>query len=650
LRGSYFSRAVVHPRIAIPFKRLYNVVYGHRRWVAGALYAGVTVVAYAAGYLFRFEFRVPTTHWILFLQTLPILLVIRVATNTSFRLSSERWRFISTGDVLRLVSATAVGTGVFYLVTRVLPFGYVVPRSVILIEWTLTTYVTCGIWILYRTVYEVARRHTNGNGKGRRNAIIVGAGEAGNLLARELTRSPSGVRVLGFVDDDALKWGSTLQGYEVIGSTEDLPEISSLLRADEIIVAIPSVEPHELRRILNRCEATGLQFRILPGIVDVMEGHVRLSQLREVRVEDLLGRDPVKLELPELAEDLGGKTVMITGAAGSIGSELTRQIALHGPGRLVLLDQAETPLYYLELELKNRFPDVEAEIVVGDVVDPYVVERACRLNRPDRVFHAAAYKHVPMMETNLRAAVRNNVLGTWRMADASARWGAEKFVLVSTDKAVRPASIMGATKRLAELAVLNIQCRYPDTSFTAVRFGNVLGSAGSVIPLFKKQLEEGKALTVTHAEASRYFMTIPEAVQLILQASLIDEVRGHIAMLDMGQPVRILEMARNLIRLSGKEVDDDSIVFIGLRPGEKLHEELRAPDEETIPTRIQQISVIAAAPSSRELDGDALASLIGALDGGVDSEEELRYLVHGSFDFIELPSDTEGSLTGAEAV
>ncbi|MBI4542180.1 MAG: polysaccharide biosynthesis protein, partial [Gemmatimonadetes bacterium] len=347
------------------------------------------------------------------------------------------------------------------------------------------------------------------------------------------------------------------------------------------------------RRIVELCEATGLRFKVLPGIAEVLAGDIRINQLREMRIEDLLGREPVLLKLPELAADLSDRSVLITGAAGSIGAELARQVALHGPGTLVLFDQAETDLFYLELELREKHPELRLVPVVGDVVDADLVESVFAEYRPERVYHAAAYKHVPMMEMNPRAAVRNNVLGTWRVAEAAGRHRAEKFVLVSTDKAVRPVSVMGATKRVAELIVLELQQRHAATAYAAVRFGNVLGSNGSVIPVFKRQLEAGQPLTVTHQDVTRYFMTIQEAVQLILQASLVKEVRGRIAMLEMGDPVRIADLAANLLRLSGaRPGQGPGIVFTGLRPGERLHEELVAPHEETIETHIPKVRII----------------------------------------------------------
>ncbi|HEX6133073.1 MAG TPA: polysaccharide biosynthesis protein [Longimicrobiales bacterium] len=326
---------------------------------------------------------------------------------------------------------------------------------------------------------------------------------------------------------------------------------------------------------------------------DEGEGAEPMARLRACRMEDLLGRAPVELMLPELALDLAGRRVLITGAAGSIGSELARQVARHHPGNLVLFDRDETQLFYLELELEAAHPDLRLTAVIGDITDRVAVARAFQRYRPARVFHAAAYKHVPMMETNAREALRNNVIGAYHVASVSGAYGAEKFVLMSTDKAVRPCSVMGASKRLAELAVLGLQDAYPDTAYCGVRFGNVLGSRGSVLPIFLRQVEADLPLTVTHPDVTRYFMTIPEAVQLILQATLLPAIRGNLAMLEMGEPVRIVELAQNFLRLIGRENGNGhGIVFTGLRPGERLHEELVAPDEATLATSVPKVRLL----------------------------------------------------------
>jgi FlaA1/EpsC-like NDP-sugar epimerase len=619
--------------------------FANRRLIALFIYGLIAASAYFLGFLLRFEFEIPAAYVRVFLLTAPVLVAIRVLMGVAFKLSTGRWRFVGTVDVLRLAFAVSVGSLVFYFVAGALPLPLRVPRSIFLIEWVLSGYLTAGVWIAYRTSFERLRHIRAGANGNLQRVLIIGAGEAGNLLAREMLRQPTGYRTIGFVDDDPGKWGTRIQGVAVIGPTADLPTIVRKAGVDEIAIAMPSASPQELRRVVLICESTGLTFRVLPGIAEVLEGEVRLNQLRAVQIEDLLGREPISLELPELADDLNGRSVLITGAAGSIGSELARQVALHAPRVLVLLDQAETGLFYLERDLRERHPDLHLVCVVGDIADPLGVVRVFRDFRPSRVFHAAAYKHVAMMELNVREALRNNVLGTRLVAEAAVHYGCEKFVLVSSDKAVRPTSVMGATKRLSELVILEIQARAPKTAFAAVRFGNVMGSAGSVIAIFRDQIETGRPLTITHPEATRYFMTIPEAVQLILQASLLREVRGRIAMLEMGEPVRILDLAENMLRISGagRRNGSSRVVFTGLRQGEKLHEELLAPDETTTATSISKVRLVAPSMLWVSQVHEWLGRWEAAFGDGRD-EDVIADLTR-IFPSLHIPAETPGSRT-----
>lgn len=583
-----------------------------RRAVSSAVYSAVTAFSLALAFVVRFDFQLAVLSTATFALALALLVPIRLAVDYAFRLGFSRWRYVGIRDLLRLVAAMTTGSLIFLVLVWGIPGLPREPRSVILMEWVFTGYLTGGIWVLYRLAYEHLR---SGHADGRTRVLVVGAGEAGQMLVQQMQRSAVGLLPVALVDDDPFKWGTLVHGVEVVGAVRDVGTIAEASGAEQVLIAIPSATPRQLRLVIQSCEGTELPLKILPGIVDVLTGRAELSQIRRVEVEDLLGRDPVKLDLPELAQELRGKTVLVTGAAGSIGSELARQIARHAPGVLILLDQAETPLYYLELEMRKAFPRLRLVVMVGSVDHADTVFDIFSNYHPHRVFHAAAYKHVPMMQESPRAAVRANVLGTYMVAKAAGEHGAESFLLISTDKAVRPYNVMGATKRLAEQVCLHLQGRYPLVGYRAVRFGNVLGSNGSVIPLFRKQLEAGEPLTVTHEAVTRYFMTIPEAVQLVLKASVLPESRGRVSMLDMGEPVRILDLARNLLRLSGHPYrPGQNVIINGLRSGEKLHEELSAPDERVSATSVDRVSIVETAPNFGELPVHALSALVA---GGV---------------------------------
>lgn len=563
---------------------------------------------------------------------LALFALVRGAVAAFTPLTARRWRFVGTEDLAQLLKATLGGTLLLLLLVRFLPAALQPPGAVLALESAFTVFLTAGVWVLYRLGYETMHGSARALDM-RRRVIIVGAGEAGNLLAREMNRTGLGYRLLAFVDDDATRWGTYMRGTPVLGPSTELPRIASQLSADEILLAVPSASPDELRRIVDACKGTLLPFRILPGIAQVLEGRIAMNQLRDVEVDDLLGRLPVSLELPELSQDLAGRTVLVTGAAGSIGSELTRQLMSNSPDTVIAFDAAESPLFLLDLDLRHRFPNVKLVPIVGDVRDVRALENVFSEYPISRVYHAAAYKHVPMMEGNSREAFRNNVLGTLRLAQAAARFGVEKFVLISTDKAVRPSNVMGATKRLAELMLLELQRLHPETSFTAVRFGNVLGSNGSVIPVFRSQLQQRRALTVTHPDATRYFMTIPEAVQLVLQTSLLPDAAGRIAMLDMGSPVRIMELAENLVRLLGLRLGRDvHIEIVGLRPGEKLHEELSLPSEQLIPTAVAKVALLRGSAAVSDTVTRAVTKLAERLDDLTEAQVRQRM-------FSLLPED-----------
>jgi FlaA1/EpsC-like NDP-sugar epimerase len=465
------------------------------------------------------------------------------------------------------------------------------PRAIFPLDLMMCTAILSGVRIAIRLAHE--RQSGPAVRRIESLALIVGAGGAGIRLLEEIdSRRRGKVAVVGFVDDDRAKLGLRVAGVPVLGRIDDLPALAAEHDVEEVLIAIPSASGATLRRIVQRCAEAKVRHRVLPTLGELVEGRVMYTQMREVKVDDLLAREPVRLDLDGMRSLVHGRTVLVTGAAGSIGSELCRQLAGHRPGRLVLYDRHENGVFLLEAELRARFPEVPIEPILGDVLLQDQLAAVFAAHRPELVFHAAAYKHVPMAERNVLEAVRNNILGTYNVAQAAIAHGAREFVLVSTDKAVRPTSVMGVTKRVAEMVVQELQnggCR-----FVAVRFGNVLGSSGSVVPLFREQIARGGPITVTHAEVTRYFMTIPEAAQLILQAAGIGH-GGEIFVLEMGEPIRIVDLARQMIRLSGFEPDQDvEITFTGLRPGEKLHEELVADGEEVATTRHDRIKVLRA--------------------------------------------------------
>ncbi len=439
--------------------------------------------------------------------------------------------------------------------------------------------------------------------------LIVGAGNAGEALLREVTRLKSGFKVVGFIDDNPSKQGAGIHGISVLGTVEDLPRICQKHSVDEIAIAIPSATRPQLRRVIQVCEGTKLRFRTVPSITDIASGKLSVSQIRDVEINDLLGRDVVQLDLDQIGRFLRDKVILVTGAGGSIGSEMCRQVCHFQPRCLLLLEQAENPLFFIEGELRKSFPQVTLKPVIADITDRIRIEQVFETDHPGVVIHAAAHKHVPLMEHNPGEALKNNILGTMTIANAADRFGAGHFVMISTDKAVNPTSIMGSTKRIAEMYIQDLNTT-SKTHFITVRFGNVLGSNGSVVPIFKKQIEEGGPVTVTHPEMKRYFMTIPEASQLVLEAATMGQ-GGEIFVLDMGEPVKIVHLARELITLSGFRPDEDiEIRFTGLRPGEKLFEELSIQGEDMAPTRHPKIAVWKNIPTDRQSLREKIAQLI----------------------------------------
>ncbi len=498
------------------------------------------------------------------------------------------WRFSGFAEVKRLLLA-CLGAGAIAAAVVLLLQLREVPRAVLVLHPVMTLMGLCTVRILYRMFYEQARARRRGGANESRRAVVMGAGEAARLLLAGLQEQ--GWTVLGLLDDDPAKRDARIGGVSVVGSFADVTNPEVIDSATHIITAMPGATTAQRRRALELASATHLPVLTVPSIGELRDGGTRIERLRAIEPEDLLGRDPVQLDDAGVAQLIRGKTVLVTGAGGSIGSELCRQIARQGPARLVLFEQSELALYAIDQALGERFPDLPLTRLIGDVKQLEALRQLMAKWRPHLVFHAAAYKHVPLVEDeNAFAALQNNTLGTWRAAQASAEAGVERFVLISTDKAVNPTNVMGATKRAAEMAISTLARAEAGTRFMAVRFGNVLGSSGSVIPRFKEQIARGGPVTVTHPEITRYFMTVAEAARLVLQAAAIGE-SGQVYVLDMGEPVKIVDLAKDLIRLAGQSPEDVRITFTGLRPGEKLFEELLADSDRTLPTTVPELRI-----------------------------------------------------------
>ncbi|HEY5997643.1 MAG TPA: nucleoside-diphosphate sugar epimerase/dehydratase [Candidatus Deferrimicrobiaceae bacterium] len=545
-----------------------------RTWVKFCLHIAIFVASYLLAWLIRFDLSVPPQFYSVIEGTLAVMLLGKTVGFLSFGLFRGWWRYASIKDILPIAGGCTLGSMLFLVAAIMLPGPLSVPRSIFLLDWGIMLMMVLAGRYIIRTGRETFGRRGFRREEDRA-VLVVGAGAAGQAIAREISENPAlGLRAAGFIDDDPRKVGTRIHGVKVLGGHGKIESICRGQGIDEIIVALPSATPSQVRHIVEHCERVSVRFKILPGVGELIDGKVSVKNLRNIDLEDLLGRDPVALDTDLLRRDVAGKVVMVTGAAGSIGSELCRRLALLEPARIVMFEIAESPLFDLDMEMRAKFPAVSCIPEIGDVRDRARVRDVILANRPHVVYHAAAYKHVPMMEAHPGEAVRNNILGTRVVAEASAEFGVSRFVLVSSDKAVRPTNVMGATKRVAELIVQNMNGRGKGTIFVAVRFGNVLGSVGSVIPTFRKQLATTGKLTVTHPDASRYFMLIPEAAGLIVQAGAMGE-GGEVFVLEMGEPVRIVDLATELIRLSGRTPGIDAeIVFTGLRPGEKLHEEL----------------------------------------------------------------------------
>jgi FlaA1/EpsC-like NDP-sugar epimerase len=595
------------------------VILRRRIWFIALFQTILVLAALILAWLLRFDFSLPYLN-LLFIGA-PVLVSIRLGMLRLFNLHRGWWHFSGISEAVNILKSVTAGTAIFWLLMIALNFTSF-PRSIYILEAVLTAGFLSGGRLFSRVLAEGVRP----NAKASQKVILIGAGFAAQMVIREIERAGSGYEVLGCVDDDPSKQGIRIQGTSVIGRVDEMGALLARYPADEILIAIPSAMGEQMQRFTAICQKARVRFRTVPALRDIINGQLTLRQIREVRIEDLLGRDPVETDLGFVRRELEGRVVLVTGAAGSIGSELCRQIQTYNPSRLVCVDQSETGIFYLQQELAEIRADDSGIFCVADVGD---VHRMCAIfneHRPHVVFHAAAYKHVPVMERNAQEAVRNNVMALLGLLDIAEEHHCRSFVLISSDKAVNPTNIMGATKRLGELI---LACRDANSMrCVSVRFGNVLGSSGSVVPIFQQQIRNHQPLTITHPAIRRFFMTTREAVSLVLQAFVIGE-RGDILVLDMGEPVFILELARTLIRLCGKTEDQVGIRFTGLREGEKLCEELYSAAEQVSATSRPKIKRIRSKPMAWSVLLHHLEELRASMtvDGAAPVRAKLREIV-----------------------
>ena len=587
-------------------------------------------------FLIRFDFNIPEFYLNAMIRMLPYVVATKIVCLLFFDLYRGMWRYTSISDLLNIIKAATVSSLliVAFITFKMRFVGY--PRSVFIIDWFLTILFISGFRLIIRLIFERFARDKSQKSISRhfkdllkhhpknvKRLLIFGAGNCGEKIIREIHDNASlNFKVVGFLDDNRNKIGRKIHGVPVLGLTSEVSAAIKKVKADEALIAIPSATGSQIRKIVEHCKDCGIPFKTVPGYGELIDGRVSIKAIRNVAYPDLLGRAVVKLDARGINDYIKGNCMLVTGAGGSIGSELCRQICRFNPKKIVLFERAESPLYEIEMELSRHFTDIRVVPVLGDIQNSQQLEITFALHKPHIVFHAAAYKHVPMLEIQPWKAIENNIQGTERLIKVVQKHGCERFVFVSTDKAVRPTNVMGASKRVAEML---IQCQGGNsegsTKFAVVRFGNVVGSVGSVVPLFKKQIEFGGPVTVTHPEMTRYFMTIPEACQLILQAGAQCDEQVEIFILDMGKPVKIADLARDLIRLSGFEPEEDiKIEFIGLRPGEKLYEELITEGEGIVGTQHEKIMTLRGEKCSIEMLNGKIDEL-GRLAAEQDAEK-----------------------------
>lgn len=558
----------------------------YRRWIVTVLQVTIFGLSVSSAFILRFEFVIPADELRYLWLGLALAVLIKPACFWFFGCDRAGWRYFGVGDLTRLAVANIVAS-VLFAISAIVASAHAFPRSVYVVDFLICFFCTAGVRLAIRIYHESPGLTSK---SGCRNILIYGAGAAGVMLLREIRSNPSlRLRVLGLLDDDPKKLGMELMGVRVVGRGRDAARMVDRYRrhsdtVHEIVIAMPSASGSAMNDALANCRAAGVPCKTIPGVSELLSGKVLSSQIRDVSVEDLLGRQQITLDESRVRSSIEGKSVMVSGGGGSIGSELCRQIASFHPSRLVIFERAESDLFRIHLELASRNGVTNIIPVIGDIREPGRVQQVIRKYEVNTIYHAAAYKHVPMMEAHVLEAVKNNVIGTYNLVQAASKAGVADFLMISSDKAVHPRSVMGLTKRVAEVIVTAVPSRPPVTKFVCVRFGNVLGSNGSVVPIFQQQIAAGGPVTVTHPKMKRYFMTIREAVQLVLQASTMGRA-SEIFLLDMGEPVLIVDLAKNMIRLSGHQPNGDiEIRYTGLRPGEKLFEELALEGENVVPT------------------------------------------------------------------
>ncbi len=602
-------------------------------------HAALFALSLLSAFALKYEFR-GWDSWLVqeYLTYLPLTLVVKLSVFGWSRVYRDSWKYVGLRDLFSITRATHISifvcVAIYYLTQfvwmRFLPPTkvYWVPASVFLLDWLFTIAFVATARVGYRFYYEELRPLETG---AEVRLLIIGAGDVGDSILREIVRTlEARYQVVGFLDDDERKQGGRIRGIEVLGPTEQIREMCERYHVDEVLIAMPSAPQRKIRHLVELCHGMNLRFRTVPAVSDLIEGRVQVSQIRPVDIEDLLGRDPVTLDTGAIGRYIQGKVVMVTGAGGSIGSEMCRQICRFKPRRLLLVERMENALFEINRELARSFPDIDCKPCVADIGDGVRVRWLLQAEKPTAIFHAAAHKHVPMMEWNPGEAIKNNIVGTRVLADAACECGVEKFVMISTDKAVNPTSVMGCTKRVAEMYVQQLAgATGAKTEFVTVRFGNVLGSSGSVVPIFKEQIARGGPVTVTHPDMIRYFMTIPEASQLVLQAGAMGR-GGEIFMLDMGEPVKIMQLARDLITLSGLRPNEDiEIKFTGIRPGEKLFEELSITGEDASQTQHPKIGIVRKRPEDFAHVCASIDRLVAMADAAAPEEirDQLRKAV-----------------------